>query len=67
MAKIIPINGVRVEVDSRDASKDRLVPPHEAKARYDAGDLIWDCTNEMYAVPVQGEVPEWLANYPKRG
>lgn len=53
----------RVIVDSRDASKDRVVPMDVAKRLHENGILSWDLTNKKYCVPTNGRLPLVLVNY----
>lgn len=53
---------VRVEVDSRDESKDRVMTRSGAHARYQLGHLSFDCTNGLYCVPDNGKLPSWMDN-----
>lgn len=38
----------RVSLDSRDASRDKMIPLALAKAMYERGHLAYDLTNGMY-------------------
>jgi hypothetical protein len=54
---------VRVIVNTKDGSYDRLVPKDIVMEKYRNAELVFDMTNEQYAVPENGVEPDWLKQF----